>query len=45
MKFHDPRPKRQGHSDKKRIHTIAATTTDSPYGEACMFYKQPLLIY
>ncbi|KAH3755773.1 hypothetical protein DPMN_190472 [Dreissena polymorpha] len=24
--------KGQGHSDKKRIHTMAATTTDSPYG-------------
>ena len=23
-------------------YTMAATTTDSPYGGACMFYKQPL---
>ncbi len=22
----------QGHNDKKRIHTMAAVTTDSPYG-------------
>ncbi|KAH3871257.1 hypothetical protein DPMN_034452 [Dreissena polymorpha] len=28
--------KGQGHSAKKRIHTMAATTTDSPYGgHAC----------
>ncbi|KAH3714943.1 hypothetical protein DPMN_057646 [Dreissena polymorpha] len=30
--YHDNHVKGQGHSDKKRIHTMAVTTTDSPYG-------------
>ena len=36
--------KGQGDSAKERIHTMAATTTDSPYRGKCMFYKQPLFL-
>ena len=32
------------HSDKKRIHTMAATTTDSPYGGHACFTNSPVLV-